>query len=736
MARITHSRLLFVFLVLLVGCSPAPKALVQPLPTVASMAQPPSLDDAANVAINFLEDWRLADYDSLYNTITFSSQESNAKDAFIATYTDAAEAMTLDSLSYTPGASLFRDPQRADIVNFSYNVTFNTRMLGSFDDTDRTMQLVFDKAANAWRVAWTPGDIFALMASGGKLKMELSVPSRANIYDDKGRVLADQSGRVVSVQAVKQDIVDWGACLNLLAPAMGKDPSVIQKIYDRSQAAWLMDLGIIEPAVYDAQHTQMETTCGAQFESRPVRQYSNGTAAANILGTVGYPDEADLPTIEAEGFNSDSILGKSGIEGTWDETLRGHPGARLLIVGPGGDTLREVTRVASTPPQSVWLTIDTDLQLQLQHILASYYASMKLDSQSKGASAVIMDIHTGAILAMVSYPTYDINAFAPFSSLGSTQAAAMIAQLENDPRRPLLNRPTQGAYPLGSVMKLASSMAVADSGVYTLDQPYVCTGIFTREGNFTRYDWLPGGHGHVTLPSAITQSCNPYFYEVGYQLNLVNPEILPSYQQRFFGKGTGMTDLPENPGFIPDPEWKIQNTGLQWTQSDAINIAIGQGEVQVTPLEVVRMVAAIANGGTLYKPQLVAKAGILGEASSYTMIPNAVADANVKQAVFDVIRKGMCDVTTKSYGTAEFVFRNDDALQQIGVCGKTGTAQDGPRPTHAWFASYAPRDNPEIATIVMVENGGEGSGVAAPITRDILDYFFFGTKHDYAPPAP
>ncbi len=190
-----------------------------------------------------------------------------------------------------------------------------------------------------------------------------------------------------------------------------------------------------------------------------------------------------------------------------------------------------------------------------------------------------------------------------------------------------------------------------------------------------------------------------------------------------------MTDLAENQGFIPDPEWKLQNTGLQWTQSDAINIAIGQGEVQVTPLQVVRMIAAIANGGTLYKPQLVAKAGILGEASSYIMTPNAVADANIKPEVLEVIRKGMCDVTTKPYGTAEFQFKNDDALQQIGVCGKTGTAQDVPRPTHAWFASYAPRDNPEIAVVVMVENGGEGSGVAAPISRDIMDYFFFQTKH-------
>lgn len=729
MKRLIPDHLLSILLLLIVtGCSPAAKEQIQVLPTRASLAQPPSLDDAAAVAINFLEDWRLGDFDALYNAITFSSRESVPKDTFITTYTDAAEAMTLESLSYTPGASLFRDTKRADVVNFSYNVSFNTRMLGSFEDTNRNMQLVFDTTENAWRVAWTPGDIFGLMASGGKLRLELSVPSRANIYDSTGRVLADQSGRVVSVRAVKQDIVDWGACLNILAPAMNKDPESIQKIYDRSQAAWLMDLGTIEPAVYDQQHPQMEAVCAAQFESRPVRQYSNGTAAASIIGSVGYPDPEDLPTIEAQGFNSDSILGKSGIELTWDQTLRGQPGARLLIVSPGGDVLREITRIPSTPPQSVWLTINTEFQLQVQAILASYYDRMKLADQSKGASVVMMDVHTGAILAMVSYPTYDINAFAPFSLLGRQQAQAMVAQLQADPRRPVLNRPTQGAYPLGSVMKLVSSMAVADTGVYTLDQPYVCTGIFTREGNFTRYDWYPQGHGRVTLRSAITQSCNPYFYEVGYQLNMYNPEMLPAYQQRFFSGPTGMTDLAENPGFIPDPQWKLQNTGLAWTQSDAINISIGQGEVQVTPLQVARMVASIANGGTLLKPQIVAKAGILGEASSYVMTPNAVADANIKPEVLEVIRAGMCDVTTVSYGTAEYQFRNDDALQALGVCGKTGTAQDVPRPTHAWFAAYAPRENPEIAIVVMVENGGEGSGVAAPITRDILDYYFFQLK--------
>jgi penicillin-binding protein 2 len=713
-------------LLLLVGCSPAQQTVivVQPLPTRASLEQPPTLDSAALVAINFLESWKLGDYPAMYNLITYSSREATSPEVFTSAYQNAADEMTFASLSYTPGASLYRDPARADVVHFNYNMTFQTRLLGEFSDADRNMQLVYDASAADWRVAWTPADIFALLAGGGQLRREISIPSRANIYDRKGRVLADQSGRVVVVKAVKQEIQDWPTCLPLLATAMNKDPQFIQGIYDRSSPDWLIELGIIEAVIYQQQHTQMESVCAAQFDSRPVRQYSNGTAAANIVGTVGYPDQSQLEEIEAQGFNSDTILGKSGIEASWDETLHGKPGGRLIIVSPGGDLLREVTRTPSQPPQSVWLTIDIDLQLKIQKILADYWKQLQL-TESKGGSAVILDIHSGAVLALVSYPTYDANVLAPFSSLGTANAQRILGQLEADAKRPLLNRPTQGIYTLGSVMKLVSSMAVADSGVYALDQAYVCSGIWTREENFTRYDWLTGGHGRVNLQQALERSCNPYYYEVGYQMNQYDPDALPGYMQRFFGNATGMADLVEAAGFIPDPEWKRRATGYEWTFSDAANIAIGQGEVQVTPLQVARMVASIANGGTLYRPQLVAQTGILGEAATYSMTPNAIGDIDVKPEVLEVIRSGMCDVTTKQSGTAEFQFRDAAELQTIGVCGKTGTAQDNPRPAHAWFVAYAPRENPEIAIVVMVENGREGSGTAAPIVRDILDYYFF-----------
>ncbi|MBL8117990.1 MAG: hypothetical protein JNJ78_10720 [Anaerolineae bacterium] len=727
MKRLAHrsSIVMIVFFLLLTACAPAQvqQAVVQPLPTLASLEQPPPLDSAAGVAINFLESWKVGDYTAMYDAVAFSSREATPQDAFVTYYTNAAAQMTLESLSYTPGASLYRDTTRSDLVMFNYNVSFKTRLLGEFSDNDRNMRLVYDPNAGDWRVAWTPGDIFAQMANGGQLRLEMSVPSRANIYDVKGRVLADQSGRIVTVNAVKQSIPDWATCLSLLVSTTGKDAESIQRIYDRSSPDWLVEFGTIEPSVYEQQASQLETICSAQFSSRPTRQYSSGTAAPSIIGSVGYPDGTQLESLESQGFNSDSILGKSGIEASWDATLRGSPGGRLLIVSPSGSVLREVVRASSHPPESVWLTIDIDLQLAIQRIFAQYYDSMALNDRSKGASAVILDVHTGAVLAMVSYPTYDANVFAPFSSLGRAAAQAQVAALQSDERRPILNRPTQGVYTLGSVMKLVTSMAVADSGVYRLDQPYVCTGIWTRD--ITRYDWLAGGHGRVTLPQAITRSCNPYYYEVGYQMDLVGPNLLPAYMQRFFGVSTGLTDVAESVGFIPDPEWKRRATGYDWTFSDAVNIAIGQGEVQVTPLQVARMVASIANGGTLLRPQLVMKAGILGESPSYTMTPNAIGDIDIRPEVLEMVREGMCNVTTTAAGTAEYQFRNDIPLQTLGVCGKTGTAQDNPRPSHAWFAAYAPRDNPQIAIVAMVENGGEGSGVGAPIVRDILDYYFF-----------
>lgn len=727
-------------LLALTACQPTPSAQEQPLPTIAQIEaatpvpQPTySLDDGLRVAILFLDFWSAGNYAEMYNRIAFASQEATPFESFERIYSAAARSMTLTSLQYT-GITLFPNSVRNDIATFNYAVTFQTERLGQFDDPDRRMQLVVDPHNGEWRVAWTPGDIFAEMGSGGQLRLDLSPPLRANIFDRDDLLLADMNGRIVVVRAVKNKIADWGQCLSLLAPATARDPAVLQGIYDESSADWLMDLGTMETFAYEQYATQLETVCAAEFSSRISRRYMfngavDGRPMANVLGSIGFPDEADVPRLAEVGFDSDSIIGKSGVERFWDETLRGQPGATLQIVSPGGTVLRQLARTPSQPAQSIWLTLDSDLQAETLRILDNAYKSGLAPQTSRGASAVVMNVHTGEILALVSYPTYDANVLLPFPPMGRQSADAIIRQLQADTRRPLLNRPTQGLYPLGSVMKIVTSLAVLNEGIYSLDTRYTCNGLWNRD--IVRVDWLPGGHGTQTTQDALTHSCNPFYYEAGFMLNQYNPFTLPTYARNMgLGVLTGIQDIEEEQGLIIDPDWKARLSSIPWNFSDAVNMSIGQGEVQVTPLQVTRMVAAIANGGQMVRPELVWKAGLLGEAPSFVNTPEVDSVVEIQPEVLEALRAGMCNVTQRQDGTAEYQFRRSE-LQTIGVCGKTGTATDGSSPSaisHAWFAAYAPMRDPEIAVVVMVENSGEGSGVAAPIVRDILEYYFFGIR--------
>lgn len=716
------------------ACSPSEPS-AQALPTIFPSPLPGeySLEGAQRVAELYLSAWQKQDLQGMYALISSANQEATPFETFQTLYETSQNEMSFKSLTYTAN-TLVRDQAR--LVTYNYNVTFTTSILGVFTDQNRDLHLIVDDKSNEWRVAWSPGDIFAEMRNGGRLRLERIIPSRANIYDRTGEViLADQLGRVVVVSVIKQNIPQYDACVNELVQVLNKPIDAVQKTLNDASPDWLTEVGVIESGVYLATHQQLETLCDAQFQDRATRRYPNGMLAPHIIGSVGYMDASEIPAMEDIGFTQESILGQSGVEASWDETLRGRPGGRLTVVTPGGDVLREVARSAPQPGQSVWLTIDTDLQqFTLQAISETYVknAGSKYDwtKGSKGAAAVVMDVNTGEILAMVSYPSYDGNAFVPFPAIGQDAAKTIQQQVADDPRLPLLNRVTQGQYPAGSVMKTVDTIGVANSGVYELDHAYTCLGSGSWNRDIPRADWLPGGHGRITLPQALTRSCDPYFYETGYQMNLRDPFLLPNYARMFgLGAPTGIHDVAEAPGLIPDPDWLRTTYGATWTFSDAVNMAIGQGYVEVTPLQLVRMMATVANGGHLLRPQLVKQAGIIGEDPSYVAKPEVQSDLHIRADVLQMAQGALCAVTTDRSGTAEFVFR-DSPLQDLDVCGKTGTAEapGADSNPHAWFVAYAPRDNPKIAIAVMVENSGEGSEIAAPIVRQILEYYFFGIK--------
>lgn len=708
---------IFIVLFLLIGCSPQRPAAVT-LPTHAALPSAYLIEDAERVAREFLQKWQDGDIESMWSLISFNAREATNHDEFVTLYENSATEMTLQQLEYTP-ITIYR--QQDNIAVFNYDAAFTTNLLGEFEDRNRNLYLVVDETVGAWRIAWSPGAIFTAMQSGGRLRFDPVVPNRANIYDVQGDVLANQNGRVIIINLIPQRIPTYDACLAALSSALNLPVETIEPRITTRPANWLIDVGIIETQVYLDNSAALETNCAATFTDRPARQYEDGELASHMVGYVGYPDPSIIPQIEAAGFTQDTILGRSGIELSWDSTLRGQPGGRLVIASPTGAIVSEVARVTAQPGQSVWLTIDRDLQAATLEILRSHYELYGGFGGSKGASVVMMDVHTGAILVSVSYPSYDNNAYTVYPSMGRQAALQIISQNTTDFRNPELNRVTQGVYALGSVMKTISAAAVTDSNVYAINQRYTCNAIWSRD--ITRFDWTSNPHGTLTVAGALTQSCNPYFYEVGYQANMVDPWILPNYARQLgFGGSTGLRDVPESVGLIPDPNWVQTTYGFPWTFSDSVNMSIGQGYVQITPLQVARWFSAIANGGNLPRPYLVSQFGLLGNPMNQAYEPE-MTPTNLRPEVIDMIREGMCAVTTASYGTAEFVFR-DSPLQTFGVCGKTGTAEDPPRLPHAWFAAYAPRENPEVAIVVMVENSGQGSEVAAPITRDVLEAYY------------
>jgi penicillin-binding protein 2 len=720
------SRWLFgLIVIVLAACAPAAAPpSTQILPTVAVLPSPTpenfSLDASERVARLFLDAWSRADFAAMHQLITFAGQEATPLDAFTQLYQAAHTTMSLQSLDYTITSQILSPSQ---VMMFSYDVTIGTDLLGEFADNNRSLRLVFDPVMKNWRVAWSPGDIFAPMERGGTLRLEPRIPSRANIYDADGRVLADQNARVIAINVIRQDIPAYETCLARLAVALDKPGEDLRQTLDERAANWLVEVGTIEPVTYVQMHEQLEQDCRATFRDRPARRYADGSISANIVGYVGYPNESQIPAVTAAGFPQDAILGQSGLEASWDETLRGKPGGRLVVMLPDGAQVL-IAEGASQPSESLWLTLDSDLQAFAQRALHNAYTSGIWGTFSRGASAVVLEVNTGKILAMVSYPTFDNNAFTPFPTIGRAAAQQIIAAVQNDPRRPLLNRPTLGIYPAGSTFKVVPAIAAADSGLYTLDHRYNSSGIWNRD--IPRRDWQAGGHGLLTLPQFLKYSCNSCFYETGYDLDQVDPFLLPSYARRLgLGRLTGLRDLPESAGTIIDPDI-LAELGGSWRFSDAVNMAIGQGEVEMTPLQMARLYATLANGGTLYRPQLVQKVGILGETPSFVATPDPMEETNIKPEVLKMVHDALCTVISEQGGTAEHIFRRSPLLD-IGVCGKTGTAQaTGDVPPHAWFAAYGPRDEPEVVVVVMVENAGEGSAIAAPLVRTIMEYYFLG----------
>jgi penicillin-binding protein 2 len=414
----------------------------------------------------------------------------------------------------------------------------------------------------------------------------------------------------------------------------------------------------------------------------------------------------------ARGYRGDERVGVSGLEAWGEEVVAGQQGGRLVIVSPEGTEVTTIAERPAIPSRAVYTTFDRGFQEQATRILGD----------RKGA-IVVLDVHSGAVRAMASGPGFDANVFVGPS--GGTSRAQILA----DPRHPLINRATQATYPAASVFKIVTTAAaLEEGGMHPTHTGFFCPGYWEGLGSaFRKECWKKDGHGSITLQDGLTASCDVTFYEVGVMLDGVGQDVLPRFARGFgFGEPVGIEGVIEaweTQFLVPNPDWKVNTRGESWWVGDTVNLAIGQGDLLVSPLQVARMLAAVANGGTLYRPYVVERIGPAGESLPEQVTqPEIVGTLPVSPDSLAAIRQALLGVTARTIGTAEHRF----AGMRIPVAGKTGTAEVGGADTmpHSWFAAYAPADDPQIAVAVIVENAGEGSSVAAPLTRQVIEAYY------------
>jgi penicillin-binding protein 2 len=440
---------------------------------------------------------------------------------------------------------------------------------------------------------------------------------------------------------------------------------------------------------------------GVIVEVEPTRAYPTSRFAAHLLG---YVREASDEQLKAGRYRRGDMVGQTGLERLLDEFLRGRDGGEQIEVDVMGRPIRMISQTEPQPGAQVVTTIDRRIQEAAERAM-----------ENNAGAVVVMDPRTGDVLAMVSTPAFEIDRFT-----GTIDRQAWVRVVQ-DPTHPLLNRAIQSQYAPGSVFKIVVAAAGLQEGTITPADRTHCTGEF-HLGAWTFLDWKKEGHGTVDVHRAMVQSCNIFFYQAGLK---VGGAMIAKYAKAFgLGAATGIDLGTEKIGLIPEPKVRKGRGAAAWQAGDTVNMSIGQGQVLVTPMQVARMMSAVANGGVLWKPRLVQRIERPGKGVVWSDTGRVVGHVELSPLVWAFLRRSLWGVVNEG-GTGGAA-----RVPGIDVAGKTGTAQmiakskSEKGQDHAWFASFAPVNDPEVVVVVIAEGGGKGGQVAAPIARKILDAIF------------
>ena len=571
--------------------------------------------------------------------------------------------------------------------------------------------------ARLWFLQIQSGPKYREKADNNRVRMLDIISPRGNILDTEGRTIITNRPSF-NIVWVKEDSPEPDEIIKKLSLILNEEIAVLLKkvreaadnprhipILLKEDIDW-KTLVYIENNHYDLP--------GIRIEVLPRRNYLYQDVASHMIGYTGEINQEELDERVQENYQSGDQIGKRGFEKLYEDELRGEKGTLYMEVDAHGFEQRQLRGKEPLPGNDLQLTVDLDLQLEAEKAMAG-----------KAGAVIAMDVNSGRILAFASAPPVHLEDFVGGISTENWQS------LLNDIKRPLVHKTIQGQYPPGSTYKIVTALAGLAKGVINPNTVFYCSGSMAF-GNRRYGCWKEGGHGPVSLHRALAESCDVYFYKVGL---LVGVDVLAEYANSLgLGHKTNIAFEYEKSGLIPTANWKKLAKGEPWQEGETLSIAIGQGFNLVTPLQVCQMTSALANGGILYQPFLVEK--IIDPEGQVIKEFKPLVD--VELVGFDkylaLIRDGLVAAVNDRHGTG-----NAARLKNITVAGKTGTAQvvamEKFKETdeedvaykhrdHAWFTSFAPAENPEIAVTVLVEHGGHGGSAAAPVAKKVLEKYF------------
>ncbi|OPY78369.1 MAG: Stage V sporulation protein D [Syntrophorhabdus sp. PtaU1.Bin153] len=559
-----------------------------------------------------------------------------------------------------------------------------------------------------WHLQIMQGNEMRRQSEMNRIRIKKIIAPRGVIYDRMGRVLADTRPSF-NLYITPEDIKDFNQTVDGLATLMGLDR---EEIIDKLKAASgfpssfpvkiKSDISMDELAKVEANRVYLP---GASIQIEPKRNYPHGTMMAHMLGYVSEISNDELKKKEYKAYSPGDYIGKYGLEKMYESYLRGIDGEKRVEVDAMGREVRTLDMKEPIAGNSMYLHVNLDVQMAIEKML-----------DGKRGGCIALEPKTGAVVALVSRPAFDPNTFA--SGITKEEWRA----ITTDKAHPLQNRVIQGRYPPGSTFKVLTALMALQEGLINEHTGFSCGGGFPF-GNRVFKCWKKGGHGGVNVRRGIVESCDVFFYNVGLKLGI--DRIHKAGSSVGLGKPAGI-DLPgEASGLVPSSEWKKKTYGVPWYEGETVSVAIGQGAVWLTPIQLVQLSSFVANEGITFKPQLVDK--ILGPDGKTLKIfaPVVTVDMKLRKDVFRIVKEGMQGVVNEPNGTAY-----GSRVENVHMSGKTGTAQsstlEGGRNLgdHAWFIAFAPSEDPGIAVSVLIEHGGHGSSASAPVAKAVAETLF------------